>query len=739
MTVSLDKVKDTAAALSEAFNQLITGNPYIGALSALVQSVFLWHLGLVTSSPAELVEWGGPFSKPMWGQDCPVAISSLYDKLRDINPCEEELGMALEEFYLRRKTGFERNQGVYYTKPLLAKTMARLAINLYLKERMRSSSSRLKQENARLIPASFKLLDPAVGAGAFLVAALEELVSLPSDFRPGETISELLPFLAGHDIDQGAIYLTKARLWLKAAEEIKHKDRSFPDLPGISVGNSLEGLLPPADVVLANPPYCRQESLSKELKTFLSKRFQGVIPRQADLYAYFLADLPYMLKQGGVAVVVTPTAWLEVDYGRAAQKLLVQNLEIPLVIASACERWFDDVAVHTAITAFVRRSDRRKPRRPITMVNLLATLEAVNFEEIAALAEGSLGFKKQDVDWQAVTWPQKRFQALTHKKESVRASWGTLLRAPSVYFSLHEKTAGKWIAAGEVGEIRRGFTTGANAFFYVQDITAGASPDLLERYSITPDNGMALIATRAGRKEAYFAVEKRFLRPLIKSPREIAGYFVQEDSLRQRVLVLPPDENSLSGLKVTDYIRWGESHGYHERPTLKARPLWWSLPDLLPAQVLARQFYDKRFNFPYNPETLLCDHTFYYLTNLGDPELIAAVLNSTITFFHVELWGRSNMGDGVLTFYGPELSDLPLVKPVLFSLGQQQDLKTAFRELSRRAVSPIQQELQHRDRQKLDLIVLAALGLTGLEARSCLGEIYNTLGQLVDQRLKRSR
>ncbi|MGI6129243.1 MAG: Eco57I restriction-modification methylase domain-containing protein [bacterium] len=738
MSVSTAKVQATAAVLTSALEQLIIENSCTETLMALVQGVFLWRLGLTYLSPAELINWGGPFCKPAWVSGCPVAITALYAKLQNIGPSTSELGMALEEFYWRSKTSTERDQGVYYTHPLLARVMARLGLNLYLRERMRPRSAGNRHKDRLRLPASFVLLDPAVGAGAFLVAAFHELVSLPSDLRPEGTKRALLPFLAGRDIDAGAVDLTKARLWLEVVEEVQAGDRLFPALPNIVTGNSLQE--PPllADMVLANPPYQRQETMEPGLKSFLVNRFQGLIPKQADLYTYFLANLTHMLKPGGAAAVVTPTAWLEVDYGRALQKLLQQSLEIPLIMGSACERWFEEAAVHTVVTTLVRRTDKRKPRRPTTMVNLMQPLAAVQPEEIAMLAEMPPGFK-HDLNWQAVTLPQKRLQALTQREEPVRAAWGTLLRAPAVYFNLHDKTSKRWIPAGQVGEVRRGFTTGANAFFFVQDITAGALPDLRRKLGITADSGLAIIAARAGKKEVYFAVEERFLLPLIKTPREVDGYLIREERLRSRVLMLPPDEDYIKGLKVADYIRWGEQQGYQQRPTLKARPLWWSLPRLLPAQVLARQFYDMRFNFPYNPGAILCDHTFYYLTGCLDPELVASILNSTITFLHVELWGRSNMGDGVLTFYGPELTDLPLVKPTLFSREQQQALKTAFRRLCGRAVLPIQQELGQKDRQELDLIVLSALGLTGLTAASLLGEIYTALYQLVNQRQKRSQ
>lgn len=97
------------------------------------------------------------------------------------------------------------------------------------------------------------------------------------------------------------------------------------------------------------------------------------------------------------------------------------------------------------------------------------------------------------------------------------------------------------------------------------------------------------------------------------------------------------------------------------------------------------------------------------------------------------------MGDGVLTFYGPELDDLPVVKPSLFSADSQESLKTAFRRLCARTVLPIEKEVEQRDRQELDLIVLSALGFTGLTAASLLSEIYTALCRLVDQRQERSR
>ena len=124
---------------------------------------------------------------------------------------------------------------------------------------------------------------------------------------------------------------------------------------------------------------------------------------------------------------------------------------------------------------------------------------------------------------------------------------------------------------------------------------------------------------------------------------------MSEDKLSLKVLLLPPDKDYIKGLKVADYIRWGEHKAFSTGPPLEPDPVV-ELTQTVAATSSGPPIYDRRFNFPYNPGAILCDHTFYYLTGCVDPELIAALLNSTITFFHVELWGRSNMGDGVLTF-----------------------------------------------------------------------------------------
>lgn len=716
---------------TETLASLGLAQSYSEAVAALSQAIFLWALGKTPASPEQLEPLGGPFVEPAWQGKCPAVLQKLMVQLEALSPSEAELGLSLEALHWQQKTGAERGRGIYYTPPSLARFMARLALVLYRANLPRAAAG-------PRLPASFTLYDPAVGTGAFLTAALEQLNFLPGLLQPGTKTSYLLTLLAGQDVDEVAIYLTKVRLWLQVLAEVR-EGSVFPPLPRLTVGDSLQGPPLKADLVLANPPYRRQEGIDPATKNFLWDQFQGKVPRQADLYSYFLANLTSILKPGGVAAVVTPVAWLEVDYGLALQGLLQRELEIPLIIGTAHQRWFEKAAVHTAISSFVQPPAGSKPKDATRLVNLKVPIQAVPPEQLASVTDQLPGFKDRG-RWQEVTLPYRQLRALTQKRGPVRANWGTMLRAPAAYFVLHGVTPGAWTRVGRLGTIRRGFTSGANAFFFVRDLTDTARGEKMRpQFGLATDSETAIIAAGTRGETKYFAVEREFLRPLIKSPREVKGCLVDEKQLGWKVLLLPPDEDYINNCKVAAYIRWGRTQGFHLRPTTKTRLLWWSLPQLPPPQVLARQFYHRRFNFPYNPRHILCDHTFYYLTDCAAPELVAALLNSTLTLFQVELWGRSNMGDGVLTCYGSELADLPMVKPTLFSPQQQCAVIKCFRRLCRRVVLPLEQEVRQTDRKELDLLLLSALGITGFPALDLLEKIYTEFCQLVDQRQQRSQ
>jgi len=68
------------------------------------------------------------------------------------------------------------------------------------------------------------------------------------------------------------------------------------------------------DVVLANPPYVRQE-LIRDQKPMLAKVYPEVFAGTADLYCYFYARALHLLRPGGMLVFISPNKWFRAGYG----------------------------------------------------------------------------------------------------------------------------------------------------------------------------------------------------------------------------------------------------------------------------------------------------------------------------------------------------------------------------------------------------------------------------------------
>ena len=57
----------------------------------------------------------------------------------------------------------------------------------------------------------------------------------------------------------------------------------------------------------------------------------------------------------------------------------------------------------------------------------------------------------------------------TEEQKYTGAKWGKYLRAPDIFFKILEKGKGKLVPLKQIAEVRRGFTTGANEFFYLTE------------------------------------------------------------------------------------------------------------------------------------------------------------------------------------------------------------------------------------------------------------------------------
>ena len=549
------------------------------------------------------------------------------------------------------------------------------------------------------------------------------------------------------------------------------------------------------DVVIGNPPYVRQEIISppnrikadvtqEERRDYKEKLIRSVmsqfpvirkINKQSDLYTYFYFHGLSLLNEMGVFCFITSNSWLDVDYGKDLQEFLLEYVPIHAIYDNP-KRSFEHADVNTIIAVFGAPAHREESFEekiqsgeyaPWTKLTNTAKFvmfkksfeEVISSETMIAIDHAQAKIKgaelidlvenivqtdayqifpvlQEDLLEDGWKYPDDYEHGKSRFKHGAYEGnkWGgKYLRAPNIFYTILKKGKGKLVHLGDIAKVSRGFTTGANDFFYLDEM--------------------------AQRK---WQIEPEFLKSVIKSPKEVEGLIINPRDLNFKVIICDKQKTQLKGTNLLKYIESGENQiieikrggdkgskirGYQNLETIKNRRLWYNLPKLPSADILFRQFFNEIFNYPINPDNYLTDHTFYFVTlkDRGDIFRFGFVLNSTITWLFTELQGRKNMGEGVLTTYGPEMRPLIVFSPMkisekhieLFKQLSHRSVKNVYEECGFDPTRPIRdQEPQPLpDRAELDNIIFDELKLTDDERK----DVYWSVCELVKQRLDKAK
>jgi hypothetical protein len=219
-----------------------------------------------------------------------------------------------------------------------------------------------------------RIVDPACGSGAFLVAAFDALAAEyrgviehldvlgePIDFDPFDEI--VTKNLYGVDLNAESVEITRLALWLKTARS-QHRLQNLEAT--IKAGNSLiddkgftehpfdwRAAFPAVfaqggfDVVIGNPPYVRME-LIKPAKPYLEKHYVVAADR-ADLYAYFFERGVGVLKEGGRLGYISSSTFFRTGSGENLRRFLGDNVAVETVIDFGDLQIFEGVTTYPAI------------------------------------------------------------------------------------------------------------------------------------------------------------------------------------------------------------------------------------------------------------------------------------------------------------------------------------------------------------------------------------------------------
>jgi hypothetical protein len=510
------------------------------------------------------------------------------------------------------------------------------------------------------------------------------------------------------------------------------------------------------DIVLANPPYVRQELIPQAYKQLLLSLYPDAAEGRSDLYVYFYARALQLLRPSGIHVFICSNSWLDVAYGGKLQKHLLENAHILAIYESALERQFASADINTIIS-FLRKG-RPDDAAETRFIRLLDAFE----KSVTDPSRQRIVVKTRAELWREGSDESGRY---------VGNKWGgKYLRAPDIFFTILEKGKGKLVPLGEIAEVRRGFTTGANEFFYLQPVGMSVK-DVVELRGIAPTTPVRVRNDAGWEGE----IEAGWLHPVIKSPREIRTLRVRLEDL-SHLLFMPPKEvregiraRNLKPLKqypnALAYIRWGERQGYHQRPTCKSRNPWWDVGERVPATLHWIYIVRERLCRPCSEGIFVGDELFdvYY-----HEQTVPALCNATLLDLVAETAARHyGGGGGPLKSQVYEVENFLVVNPTVLTHDESHLIALTFCRMGQRPIRSIFEELgfelcrkrrcdhpEHPyeqvtpealtleqvqraspDRFELDAVIFDVLGLTDNERLA----VYKSVAQLVKDRLVKAR
>ena len=565
----------------------------------------------------------------------------------------------------------------------------------------------------------------------------------------------------------------------------------------------------------------RLNTAKEHLQELCTRLWPGLkLSGRSDLHCYFWPVAAYFIREGGHFGFLTSSSWLDVEYGFALQGWILKNFKLIAVIESVDEPWFQDARIKTAITILQRCSDKQERdqnitrfvrlERPVAEILghrphgdetsrqnaaeklrklILKTTdkyatrqlriipipqaqlwkEGVRAGEVIEKGTGSKSDEQPEKQQ-----PPAEAEAMREIEEDYAAGkWGRFLRAPDIYFKLMDRFGNRFVRLGEIAEVRRGITSGCDAFFMPRDVTHDVLSDVAGDLAwnniglMTPcklkelESGKVRIV-RAGDGTLH-PIEAEFLRPEVHSLMQVDRPVIRAKALNRVVLWVDQELTELSGTYVAKYIRWGSRHTFAskkskavtvpQRSSCASRPLWYNLTGIGIGSVFWPMTQKYRHIVPVNPDGLVCNHRLFYITAKTDDgevaQLLPAVLNSTFVGIIKHFYGRYAGSEGTLDTEVIDCVLLDVPDPRAATSETTNLLMSALNAMCEREVThlvddamlnchsvknmrdllrnppDLPPELLQEDRRELDDSVLQLLGVSNKQERqSLLDELY---------------
>lgn len=566
------------------------------------------------------------------------------------------------------------------------------------------------------------LFDPTSGTGTFLNAFYKILSYLGE-----KSHIQLLNQIWGNDISHFPAILSVINLYKQDVSETENFPRVIRDdffnleveklIKFPNPNNHKEYIevpIPLFDGIASNFPFIQQEDIPKEQKVLLDNE-------RSDYFVYCVHNAIRFLKPNGYLSAITSNAWLGKEYGLLFKQILLDNFHIKYIVKSTAEHWFKDSQVST-IYFVLQKVINKEPTKFVTINFKLGSYfnQQTVMEKLSEMESFYADIDNCEADynknWERIT-PTGNLYRRKDKTLSV-----TIVSKQALLNSLNTKD--NW-----------------NQFFIPNDVLSAFEgcltpyfPNIIDvfRGERTGWNNMFVIKNK---NLKHIGIDEKYLLPYIKSPSEIEKIDFKDNYKNKLFVCNTPFE--LLDEKTKEWIdKFKNVSNKNGSKTIQEscgnhRPYWYSLQPKK-ARIVTSINVNERFFFAFSTNPFTMDQRLIAIDVKApyDTELIAALLNSAVTFLILELRGTAR-NLGALDLNANYLKEIRLLNPDLLKDKQKRSIIKAFQPLKDRKVESIDKEILHSDRKYFDTVILQSFGLN----EKLLENIYQTLIEVVRNRI----
>jgi adenine-specific DNA-methyltransferase len=493
----------------------------------------------------------------------------------------------LEKIYSRSiPIGYKKNRGQFFTPIDIAEFM----VNIGLKDNPK------------------KILDPALGGGIF-ISTLKNRTTQKQSY----TVVEKDPL---------CIAMAKINLSKFENGDIEYKSMDFLDFQNSQY-----------DLIIANPPYVRFHDIENRDETIskIESEIDTKLSRLINYYALFFFKAKNLLREGGKLIFITPSEFLNVNYGTSIKEYFKKNYEIESIITFENGALvFEDNLSTACITVLTRKNNPNKNNK----TKLIKLSEWIGKENLIKFYEE----KEKDYSDENISLTLVKQGDLNYKEKWLK------------YFSTDEKfesTKHNLIKLSDIAFVNRGIATGANDYFLFSDSKS-------KEWNI---------------EESYFkpVIAKSNFCKFIDFTKEDFNNLTLQNKPNHLLYCFSEPSNNLK-----KFIENGKKQELHKRYLTSKRTPWYSMEKREKAPIWAGVFSRDGVKFILNKTDCLNLTTFHaiYPNFVEEDKLLflVAFLNSDHCKELIKREMRS-YGGGLNKFEPKDLENIPV--PDINKVSQQ--------------------------------------------------------------------